>query len=98
MLSFRDVPSLCPAWLLWGPGLMPNIPLQSDSTTEMLLNALHEKSVLLKTVALQSGLLREPKDLFREPQVGTWEERKQQLKNKELGWNQVNRAVNYLSL
>ena len=51
---------------------MPDTPLQSDSTTEMLLNASHEKSVLLKTVAFQL-CLEEPKDLFREPQVGTWE-------------------------
>ena len=67
---------------------MPDTPLQSDSTTEMLLNASHEKSVLLKTVAFQL-CLEEPKDLFREPQVGTWEGKETAAKEQRTGMESV---------
>ena len=71
-----------------GPGLMPDTPLQSDSTTEMLLNASHEKSVLLKTVAFQL-CLEEPEDLFREPQVGAWEGKETTAKEQRPGVESV---------
>ena len=84
LLSFRNVPSWCLAWLLGGPGLMPDTPLQSDSATEMLLNASHETSVLLKTVAFQL-CLEEPEDLFRELQVGPWEGKETAAKKQRTG-------------
>ena len=70
------------------PGLMPDTPLQSDSTTEMLLNASHEKSVLLKTVAFQL-CLEEPEDFFGEAQGGAWEGKETAAKEQRPGMESV---------
>lgn len=82
--SFRDVPALHMAWHLWGLGLVPDAPLQLNSTKKMLLHVLPEKSILLRRVASQLHL-EEPK-----PQLVTWEGEETAAREQNWGGIHVN--------